>query len=120
MEPLPESATPGWPFPFTPQDWEQTPPAVQAYLRTVRDALGQLQERVDTLEARLQQNATTSHRPPSSDSPYKKQRQCPSTTTPQKAGGKLGHPAIARRFYLPRRSRNCGPSGVRVATRRLP
>ena len=92
MEPLPESATPGWPFPFTPQDWEQTPPAVQAYLRTVRDALGQLQERVDTLEARLQQNSTTSHRPPSSDSPYKKPRQCPSTTTPQKAGGKLGHP----------------------------
>ena len=40
MEPLPESATPGWPFPFTPQDWEQTPPAVQAYLRTVLNFLG--------------------------------------------------------------------------------
>ena len=100
MEPLPESATAGWPFPFTPQDWEQTPPAVQAYLRTVRDALGQLQERVDTLEARLQQNSTTSHRPPSSDSPYKKPRQCPSTTTPQKAGGKLGHPGH-RQALLP-------------------
>ena len=36
MEPLPEPANTGWPFPFTPQDWEQTPPAVQAYLRTVR------------------------------------------------------------------------------------
>ena len=80
MEPLPESADPGWPFPFTPQDWEQTPPAVQAYLRTVRDALGQLQERVDTLEARLQQNSTTSHRPPSSDSPSKKPRQRPAPT----------------------------------------
>ena len=79
MEPLPESADPGWPFPFTPQDWEQTPPAVQASLRTVRDALGQLQERVDTLEARLQQNSTTSHRPPSSDSPSKKPRQRPAT-----------------------------------------
>jgi transposase len=100
MEPLPESADPGWPFPFTPQDWEQTPPAVQAYLRTVRDALGQLQERVDTLEARLQQNSTTSHRPPSSDSPYKKPRQRPSTTTPQKAGGKLGHPGH-RQALLP-------------------
>jgi transposase len=100
MEPLPESATPGWPFPFTPQDWEQTPPAVQAYLRTVRDALGQLQERVDTLEARLQQNSTTSHRPPSSDSPYKKPRQRPSTTTPRKAGGKLGHPGH-RQALLP-------------------
>ena len=92
MEPLLESANPGWPFPFTPQDWEQTPPAVQAYLRTVRKALGQLQERIETLEARLTQNSTTSHRPPSSDSPYKKPRQRPTATTPQKAGGKPGHP----------------------------
>ena len=93
MEPLPESATPGWPFPFTPQDWEQTPPAVQAYLRTVGDALGQLQERVDTLEARLQQNSTTSHRPPSSDSPYKKPRQRP-----------IHH-------HTPESGRETGPSG---------
>ena len=109
-----------WPFPFPRQDWEQTPPAVQAYLRTVCNALRQLQERVDTLEARLQQTSTTSHRPPSSDSPYKKPRQRPTATTPRKAGGKPGHVAIARRFCLPRQSRSCGPSGVRVATRRLP
>ena len=60
MEPRSEATHPGWPFPFTPQDWEQTPPAVQAYLHTVHDALGQLQERVETLEARLTQNSTTS------------------------------------------------------------
>jgi transposase len=98
MEPLPASANPGWPFPFTPHDWEQTPPAVQAYLHTVRDALGQLQERVDTLEARLQQNSTTSHRPPASDSPYKKPRQ--RSTTPRKAGGQPGHPGH-RQALLP-------------------
>jgi transposase len=101
MEPRPESADPGWPFPFPPQDWEQTPPAVPAYLRTVRDALGQLQERVDTLEARLQQNSTTSHRPPSSDAPYKKPRQRPSTPTPQKAGGKLGQPGHRQALVPP-------------------
>jgi hypothetical protein len=66
---LPEPTNTSWPFPFTPQDWEQTPPAVQAYLRTVRDALGQLQDRVETLEARLRQNSTTSSQPPSADSP---------------------------------------------------
>ena len=59
----------GWPFPFTPEDWEYTPSAVQAYLRTMHDELGQLQARVETLEARLTQNSTTSHWPPSSDSP---------------------------------------------------
>jgi transposase len=89
-QPLPSDDA-AWPFPFPRQDWEQTPPAVQASLRTVCDALGQLQERVETLEARLQQNSTTSHRPPSSDSPYKKPRQRPTATTPRKAGGKPGH-----------------------------
>jgi transposase len=100
MEPWSEPARTVWPFPFTPQDWEQTPPAVQAYLRTVRDELGQLQERVETLEARLTQNSTTSSRPPSSDSPYKKPRQRPTVTTPRKAGGKPGHPGH-RQVLLP-------------------
>src|SRR4030095_14098878 len=89
---LPEPTHTAWPFPFTPQDWEQTPPAVQAYLHTMHDALDQLQERVDTLGARLQQNSTPSSRPPSSDSPYKKPRQRIHVTTPRKAGGKPGHP----------------------------
>ena len=42
MEPRSEPTNTVWSFPFTPQDWEQTPPAVQAYLRTMRDELGQL------------------------------------------------------------------------------
>jgi hypothetical protein len=32
MEPRTKPANTVWPFPFTPQDWEQTPPGVQAYL----------------------------------------------------------------------------------------
>jgi transposase len=100
MEPLSEPANTAWPFPFTSQDWEQTPPAVQAYLRTVRDELGQLQEHIATLEARLHQDSTTSHRPPSSDNPYKKPRQRTTATTPRKAGGKPGHPGH-RQVLLP-------------------
>ena len=92
MEPLSESTNPGWPFPFTPQDWEHTPPAVQAYVRTLQDELTQLRERVETLEARLTQNSTTSHRPPSSDSPYKKPRQ-------------------RRRHHAPQSGWETGPSG---------
>ena len=99
MAPLSAPANTDWPFPFTPQDWERTPPAVQAYLCTVRAELAQRHERVETLEARLTQNSTTSHRPPSSDSPYKKPRQR-STTTPRKAGGKPGH-AGHRQVLLP-------------------
>jgi transposase len=103
MEPRSEPTNTVWPFPFTPQDWEQTPPAVQAYLRTVRDALGQLQERVETLEVRLTQNSTTTSRPPSSDSPYKKPRQRTTATTPRKAGGKPGHQGHRQGLLAPTR-----------------
>src|SRR5262245_30585094 len=101
MEPRSEPAHTGWPFLFTPQDWEQTPPAVRAYLHTVHDALGQLQARVDTLEARLKQNSTTSSRPPSSDSPYKKARQRTNATPRRKAGGKPGHPGHRQGLLAP-------------------
>src|SRR5438128_12099584 len=89
-----------WSFPFTPQDWEHTPAAVRSYVRTLHDELTQLHERVEALEARLTQNSTTSHRPPSSDSPYKKPRKRTTATTPQKAGGKAGHPGH-RQALLP-------------------
>src|SRR5262245_26467970 len=92
MEPLSDSTNTSWPFPFSPQDWEQTPRAVQTYVRTLRDEVTQLHDRVETLEARLRQNSTTSSRPPSSDSPYKKPHQRTTATTPRKPGGKPGHP----------------------------
>jgi transposase len=91
MASLSEPANTGWPLPFTQQDWELTPPTVQAYLYAVHDEVKQLQGRVETLEARLRQNSTTSHRPPSSDNPYKKPRQRSTSAVPRKAGGKPGH-----------------------------
>src|SRR5262245_42368506 len=109
MEPLSEPTNTVWSFPFTPQDWAQTPPAVQVYLHTVHDALRQLQERVDTLEARLKQNSTTSSRPPSSDSPYKKPRQRTHVTIPRKAGGKPGHPGHHQGLLPPTTVREVRP-----------
>ena len=55
MELLPEPDSPRGSFPFTALDWEQTPPAVQAYLHTLHDEMSQLQGRVEQLEARLNQ-----------------------------------------------------------------
>ena len=99
MEPRSESANTVWPFPFTPQDWEQTPLTVQAYVRTLRDEVAQLHDRLETLTARLTQNSTTSSRPPSSDMPYKKPRR--HTSVPRrKAGGQPGH-AGHRQVLLP-------------------
>jgi len=42
MEALAAPTNPLWPFPFTPQDWVQTPLAVQAYVHTLRDEVKQL------------------------------------------------------------------------------
>src|SRR5262245_40285513 len=91
MEPQSAPHNTVWSFPFTSQDWEQTPTAVQAYVYTLHDELTQLRARVEALEARLVQNSTTSHRPPSSDSPYKKPRRHTTATTPRTPGGKPGH-----------------------------
>src|SRR5215510_15015657 len=91
MEPQSAPHNTVWTFPFTPEDWAQTPLAVQAYVHTLRDEVAQLQNRAEILETRLQQNSTTSSRPPSSDSPYKKPRRHTTPTTPRKAGGKPGH-----------------------------
>jgi transposase len=100
MESLSEPTNTVWSFPFPPQEWEQTPLAVQAYVRTLRDEVEQLHDRVETLEARLTQNSTTSSRPPSADSPYKKPRRHATSTTPRKAGGTPGHPGH-RQVLLP-------------------
>jgi transposase len=99
MEPQSEAANPVWPFPFVPQDWEYTPAAVQAYVHTLQDELTQLRALVEALESRLTQNSTTSHRPPSSDSPYTKPHQ--RSRTPRKAGGKPGHPGHRQALVPP-------------------
>src|SRR6266478_5498801 len=103
MESLCEPTNTIWPFPFPPEDWEQTPLAVQAYVRTLRDEVTHLHDRVETLEARLTQNSTTSSRPPSADSPYKKPRRHASSTTPRKAGGKPGHQGHRQGLLAPTR-----------------
>gem|GEM_PF-6700004 len=89
-----ETASPppdyAWPFPFSAQDWEQTPPSVRAYLVQLQHVLGQLSARVEALEARVNAMTVTSHRPPSSDHPAPR---APQRSTPRRtARGRPGHP----------------------------
>jgi hypothetical protein len=90
MEPLSEPTNTLWLFPFPPQDWVQTPLAVQAYVRILRDEVVQLHDRVETLEARLPQNSTTSSKLPSSDSPYKKASAVRVVTNAPQSGWETG------------------------------
>src|SRR5215510_14879811 len=119
MESLSDPTNPIWPFPFTPQDWAQTPLAVQAYVRTLHDEVKQLDDGMETLEARLQQTSTTSSKPPSSDSPYKKPRLRPTAATPRKAGGKPGHPGHRQMLLPPTTVREVRPERRECGNRTL-
>lgn len=77
-----------------PADWQQTPASVKTLVLA-------LLKRLEALEARLTQDAATSHRPPSTDSPYKKRRQPSGRASARKAGGQPGHPGHRQRLLVP-------------------
>src|SRR5262249_53939276 len=83
-------------------DWQQTPPSVQALVVT-------LLKRLEAVEARLTQDATTSQRPPSADSPDKKARKPAGDAPPRKAGGQPGHPGHRQSLLAPTDTRVLTP-----------
>lgn len=83
-------------------DWQHTPPSVQTLVLT-------LLQRLEAVEARLKQDSTTSHRPPSADSPYKKARKPSGNSPPRKAGGQPGHPGHRQSLLAPTATRVLTP-----------
>jgi transposase len=90
-----QAENPTWHFPFSETEWEQTPGAVQVHLLALQTQLQDLQQQhqqlqiqVDQLQGRLNQTSTTSSKPPSSDSPFKKRTRRSSSGKP---GAKKGH-----------------------------
>lgn len=84
-----------WPFPFSEEDWHQTPSSVQKYvvelqrpLNDLKQQVDQLQKQVDMLQGRMNKTSQTSSKPPSSDSPFKKPTRRKSSG---KRGAKKGH-----------------------------
>jgi transposase len=96
-----DSSHTGWPFPFDPSDWEKTPPAVQAYLLRLHQRLEQLQQQIDELRGRLEQNSHTSSKPPSSDSPFKKPKRSKRRTSSGKRGARKGQPGSGPTWLEP-------------------
>ncbi len=117
MELCPVSQRTDWPF--SSQAWDQTPPVVQAYLRTMQDELTQFRQRMETLAAQRKQTSMTSHRPPSSDSPYQRPRQWTASVRRAKRAGNRGIRAIVQYFCHPQRCVSLRTSGVPVATQCL-
>lgn len=90
---------PTWPFPFSSQDWDRTPGAVQDSLLLLHKRLHDLetryqtlQQQVDILQGRVDRDSTTSSQPPSSDSPFSKPKKLKGRKSSGKRGAKKGHP----------------------------
>lgn len=111
--PEPVIDTTEWLFPFSPADWEQTPPAVQAYIAALHQELVHLKQRVEALEARTQTTSETSSRPPSSDSPFRKGRKKRRRRTSGRPGAKPGHPGVRQTLLSPTSTEHLLPTACR-------
>src|SRR5262245_57896622 len=93
------------PVPPIPAElWNQIPPAAQAAVLALvhqyEQRLQALQQQVDDLRQRLNQNSTNSSRPPSSDPPHVKRRP-PQPSSGRKKGGQPGHARQQRPLVPP-------------------
>jgi len=79
--PLPEDLK------ITDEDWQKTPPNIRRLVIYLLEEIARLTKRIEELEAKLNQRSDTSHRPPSTDSPFTKRKR----KKKRKAGGKKGH-----------------------------
>ena len=82
--------------PFPPELWEQTPVAVQAYIRTLEARVAALEATVQRLLERLQQDSRNSSRPPSSDVPNTTRPRSRRAPQGRKPGGQPGHAGQTR------------------------
>ena len=58
-------------FPFSEEDWANTPASVQEFLINLVSSHAALEKRIEELEKRLNKNSSNSNKPPSSDNPFK-------------------------------------------------
>ena len=116
------------PLSISPEDWQATPPAVQALvgaqaekIRVLEEELQRLREDVAALREQVGQNSTNSSRPPSSDPPETAAPPRPSSG--RKPGGQPGHPGVSRMLkpltevqeVIPVKPEQCAHCGQTVA-----
>src|SRR5215475_15455668 len=77
--------------PFPPERLEQTPVAVQEYIRALEARVAALEATVQQLLERLHQDSHNSSRPPSSDLPHALRPRPRRGSSGRKRGGQPGH-----------------------------
>jgi transposase len=92
--------------PFSQLDWLSTPEPVREYIIYLERLIGQMQQRLDAvekrtekLEARTRMNSQNSSKPPSSDSPFNKQKKKTKKAKPN-AAAKKATKAISSRCLI--------------------
>ena len=82
--------------PCPPELWEQTPVAVQKYIRALEARVAAFEATVQRLLERLQQDSRNSSRPPSSDPPTTTRQRSRRAPSGRKPGGQQGHEGQTR------------------------
>src|SRR5262249_12123700 len=99
-------------LPIPVELWGQIPPAAQAAILALvqqyEERLQALQQHVEDLRQRLNQNSTNSSRPPSSDSPHVKRRP-PKKSSGRQRGGQPGHARQQRPLVPPEQVKQAVP-----------
>jgi Family of unknown function (DUF6444) len=108
-----------WPFPFSPVDWTQAPPAGQASLAAFHQEIEQRKQRIAVLEARPQAPSEPSCRPPSSDAPCRIGRTQRDRMTAGRPGAQLGHPGVHQTWLSPTSTAHLRPTACRGGHRAL-
>lgn len=101
--------------PFSQLDWLSTPEPVRAYIIHLERIIGQMQQRLELiekrtekLEARTKMNSQNSSKPPSSDSPFNKQKK-KTKKSKRKRGGQKGHKGHKQQMLDPTQTINVLP-----------
>jgi hypothetical protein len=81
-------------LPITEEDWNNTPPVVQALVVALWEEVSALRNEISVLREQVGQNSLNSSRPPSSDPPSVPKRERPPSG--RKRGGQPGHEGISR------------------------
>lgn len=84
--------------PFTEEEWEQTPPAVQEFLLSLMVTVKKLEAEIAELKERLNRNSRNSSKPPSSDGPEVPPKTNRKPKSNRNCGGQPGHKGSTRQL----------------------
>lgn len=85
-------------MPFSAEEWEQTPKAVQEFVRSLLTRMQELESEVADLRERLNRNSRNSSQPPSSDGPEVSRKPRRRVKGRRKRGGQPGHKGTRRKL----------------------